>query len=232
MNILVLLRHGQSAWNLENRFTGWTDVPLSPKGEEEALAAGAALQKAGLCPQIAFVSVLQRAEETLALALKSCGLNVPIVKSWRLNERHYGALQGLNKAETAAKYGTEQVRRWRRSYDEQPPHVEKNDPRFPGNDPKYAAISAALLPCGESLRDTELRAMPFWESDIAPALLSGKTVLVTAHGNSIRAIVKHLENIPSAEIPGLEIPTGAPLVYELDGLMPVKKYYLSGETLP
>jgi len=229
MNILVLLRHGQSAWNLENRFTGWTDVPLSPKGEKEALSAGAALRKAGLCPQIAFVSVLLRAEETLALALKSCGLNVPIVKSWRLNERHYGALQGLNKAETAAKYGAEQVRRWRRSYDEQPLHVEKSDPRFPGNDPKYAAISSALLPCGESLRDTELRAMPFWESDIAPALLSGKTVLVTAHGNSLRAIVKHLEGIPAAEIPGLEIPTGAPLVYELDGLKPVKKYYLAGE---
>lgn len=226
MNTLILLRHGQSAWNLENRFTGWTDVPLSPQGEEEARNAGLALKKSGLCPEAAFVSVLRRAEDTLAIALKTCGLAATAAKSWRLNERHYGALQGLNKAQTAEKYGQEQVRVWRRSYDVRPPLVETTDPRYPGNDLKYAGIAPELLPRGESLKDTELRAMPFWESDIAPALLAGKTTLVAAHGNSLRAIIKHLEHISGQDIVRLEIPTGAPLVYRLDGLKPLKKYYL------
>ena len=232
MTTLVLLRHGESAWNSENRFTGWTDVPLSPKGMQEARAAGVSLRAAGLKFDIAYTSLLIRAQETLKLALEKSGqAELAIISTWRLNERHYGALQGLNKAETAEKYGAEQVRIWRRSYDARPPLVTRDDPRFPGKDPKYSALKPEELPLGESLCDTEKRAMPFWESDIAPALRAGEKVLVVAHGNSLRALVKHLEGVSDAEIALLEIPTGAPLVYELNAeLKPLKKFYL--ETVP
>ena len=228
MTTLVLLRHGESAWNSENRFTGWTDVPLSPKGIQEAKAAGTALKNAGLKFDIAYTSLLARARETLTLALEKLGQQeLSIISSWRLNERHYGALQGLNKAETAEKYGAEQVRLWRRSYDIRPPLITRDDPRFPGKDARYAALTPEELPLGESLQDTERRAMPFWESDIAPALRAAEKALVVAHGNSLRALVKHLEGISDAEIAVLEIPTGAPLVYELDAaLKPIAKHYL------
>ncbi|HOX23222.1 MAG TPA: 2,3-diphosphoglycerate-dependent phosphoglycerate mutase [Elusimicrobiales bacterium] len=228
MKTLVLLRHGESTWNSENRFTGWTDVPLSSQGELEAKAAGAALKKAGLRFDIAYTSLLVRAQETLRLALAEAGqTETKIVESWRLNERHYGALQGLNKTETAQKYGAEQVHVWRRSYDVRPPLVARDDARFPGNEQKYSFLGAEELPQGESLKDTEQRAMPFWESDIAPSLKVGLNTLVAAHGNSLRAMIKHLEDISDLEIALLEIPTGVPLVYELDGgLKPLSKRYL------
>lgn len=225
---IVLLRHGESIWNKENRFTGWTDVDLSEKGKEEAQRAGEVLKAEGYTFDIAYTSVLKRAIRTLWIVLDVMDLMwIPVVRNWRLNERHYGALQGLNKAETAKQYGEEQVKIWRRSYDIQPPALEKSDPRYPGNDPRYKDLSESDLPLTECLKDTVARFVPYWENTIAPMVKSGKRVLVTAHGNSLRALVKYLDNIPDDEIVELNIPTGIPLVYELDeNLKPIKHYYL------
>ena len=228
---LVLLRHGESVWNKENRFTGWTDVDLSEKGEAEARAAGAVLKEKGYLFDLAFCSVLTRANRTLNIALEEMGLTwIPVVKSWRLNERHYGALQGLNKAETAAKHGEAQVKIWRRSYDIPPPPMTRDDPRYAGNDPRYAGLDERDIPLTECLKDTVERVLPFWKSDIAPAILSGKRVLVAAHGNSLRALVMYLDGVSEADIVDLNIPTGIPLVYELDdSLKPLRSYYLGDE---
>jgi 2,3-bisphosphoglycerate-dependent phosphoglycerate mutase len=225
---LVLLRHGESDWNRENRFTGWTDVDLSAKGVEEARAAGRLLKAEGCDFDLAFTSVLRRAIKTLWLSLEEMDrMWIPVEHSWRLNERHYGALQGLNKAETAAKFGEEQVLVWRRSYDTPPPALEKADPRFPGGDPRYAGLTSAELPLTECLKDTVARVMPYWNASIAPAIRSGRRVVVAAHGNSLRALVKYLDGVSDADIVGLNIPTGIPLVYELDKeLRPVRHYYL------
>ena len=228
---LVLLRHGESVWNKENRFTGWTDVDLSEKGEAAARAAGAVLKEKGYLFDLAFCSVLTRANRTLNIALEEMGLTwIPVVKSWRLNERHYGALQGLNKAETAAKHGEAQVKVWRRSYDIPPPPMTRDDPRYAGNDPRYAGLDERDIPLTECLKDTVERVLPFWKSDIAPAILSGKRVLVAAHGNSLRALVMYLDGVSEADIVDLNIPTGIPLVYELDdSLKPLRSYYLGDE---
>ena len=228
MKKLVLLRHGESTWNKENRFTGWTDVDLSEKGRAEAKKAGQTLKKEGFEFDIAYTSVLKRAIRTLWIALDEMDLMwIPVVNSWRLNERHYGALQGLNKSETAAKYGDDQVLVWRRSYDVPPPVLEKTDPRYPGNDPRYKNLAQKELPLTECLKDTVARFLPYWHETIAPAVLAGKRVVVAAHGNSLRALVKYLDNVSDADIIGLNIPTGLPLVYELtDDLKPVKSYYL------
>ncbi len=228
---VVLLRHGESVWNKENRFTGWTDVDLSEKGISEAKNAGQLLKKEGYVFDIAYTSVLKRAIRTLWITLDEMDLMwIPVIRNWRLNERHYGALQGLNKAETAQKFGEEQVKIWRRSYDIQPPALEKDDPRYPGFDPRYKELSEKELPLTECLRDTVERFVPYWEGTIAPMVKSGKRVLITAHGNSLRALVKYLDNIPDAEIVELNIPTGIPLVYELDeNLKPIKSYYLGDE---
>jgi 2,3-bisphosphoglycerate-dependent phosphoglycerate mutase len=225
---IVLLRHGESIWNKENRFTGWTDVDLTDKGKEEARNAGEVLKKEGYTFDIAYTSVLKRAIRTLWIVLDTMDLMwIPVIRNWRLNERHYGALQGLNKAETAKKYGEEQVKIWRRSYDIQPPALEKSDPRYPGHDPRYKELSESELPLTECLKDTVARFVPYWENTIAPMVKSGKKVLITAHGNSLRALVKYLDNISDNEIVELNIPTGIPLVYELDeNLKPVKHYYL------
>ncbi|MEJ5261049.1 MAG: 2,3-diphosphoglycerate-dependent phosphoglycerate mutase [Ignavibacterium sp.] len=225
---IVLLRHGESIWNKENRFTGWTDVDLSEKGKEEAKKAGEVLKAEGYTFDIAYTSVLKRAIRTLWIVLDEMDLMwIPVIRNWRLNERHYGALQGLNKAETAKQYGEEQVKIWRRSYDIQPPALEKSDPRYPGHDPRYKELSESELPLTECLKDTVARFVPYWENTIAPTVKSGKKVLVTAHGNSLRALVKYLDNIPDDEIVELNIPTGIPLVYELDeNLKPIKHYYL------
>ncbi len=226
---LVMVRHGQSMWNLENRFTGWTDVDLSENGIKEAQEAGRLLKANGFTFDEAFTSVLKRANHTLELILNELGeSNIPIHYSWRLNERHYGALQGLNKDETRAKYGAEQVHIWRRSADVRPPALDKSDERYPGNDPKYKDLTPDQLPCTEHLLDTVDRVVPYWNSDIKPALLAGKKCIIAAHGNSIRALVKYIENIGTKEIMDVEIPTGKPLVYELDDktLAFVKKYYL------
>ena len=225
---LVLLRHGESEWNKENRFTGWTDVDLSEKGMQEAKKAGQLMKEAGLDFDIAYTSVLKRAIRTLNLATDEMDLLwIPVIKSWRLNERHYGALQGLNKAETAAKYGNEQVHIWRRSYDIQPPELTKDDERFPGHDRRYSDMDKKDLPLTECLKDTVARFLPFWHETIAPTILAGKRVLIAAHGNSLRALVKYLDAIPDDEIAELNIPTGVPLVYELDkDLKPIKHYYL------
>jgi len=225
---IVLLRHGESIWNKENRFTGWTDVDLSEKGKEEAKKAGEVLKAEGYTFDIAYTSVLKRAIRTLWIVLDVMDLMwIPVIRNWRLNERHYGALQGLNKAETAKQYGEEQVKIWRRSYDIQPPALEKSDPRYPGHDPRYKELSESELPLTECLKDTVARFVPYWENTIAPMVKSGKRVLVTAHGNSLRALVKYLDNIPDDEIVELNIPTGIPLVYELDeNLKPIKHYYL------
>jgi len=225
---LILVRHGQSRWNLENRFTGWTDVDLSPKGAEEADAAGEAILKSGIVFDIAYVSVLRRAIETLHRLEKKCGLEwVPEVRSWRLNERHYGALQGLDKAETAKKYGEEQVHTWRRSFDIPPPLLKADDPRAPRFEPQYKKMDARLLPLGESLKQTIDRVLPLWEDSIAPSLLEGKNVIIAAHGNSLRGLCKFLEGISDADIAKLEIPTGVPQIYELRADLSVKKrYYL------
>ena len=222
---LVLLRHGESTWNRENRFTGWTDVDLAPSGIEEARNAGRQLRSGGYEFDIAFTSVLKRAIRTLWIALDELDrMWLPMEKSWRLNERHYGALQGLNKAEMAAKYGEAQVLTWRRSYDIAPPELAPSDERYEGNDPRYAGIK---VPRSECLKDTVARVLPYWESAIAPAVRAGKRVLIAAHGNSLRGLVKHLDSIGDAEIVGLNIPTGIPLVYELDErLRPTKHYYL------
>ena len=225
---VVLLRHGESQWNLENRFTGWTDVDLTAKGEEEARQAGVLMKQEGFEFDVAFTSVLTRAVRTLWIALTEMNMVwIPIINSWRLNERHYGALQGLNKAETALKYGDEQVLIWRRSYDTQPPALTPDDPRYPGNDRRYADLTDAELPLTECLKDTVARFLPYWHDTIAPAIRSGKRVLIAAHGNSLRALVKYLDNISEDEIVGLNIPTGVPLVYELDEeLKPIRSYYL------
>jgi 2,3-bisphosphoglycerate-dependent phosphoglycerate mutase len=231
MKKIVLLRHGESIWNRENRFTGWTDVDLSAKGVDEAKQAGRLLRENGFVFDLAFTSVLKRAIRTLWLALDEMDLMwIPVLPSWRLNERHYGALQGLNKAETAAKFGDQQVLVWRRSYDIPPPPLEPSDPRFPGRDPRYASLSKEELPLTECLKDTVARFLPYWSEVIAPVVASGQRVLVTAHGNSIRALVKYLDNISDEDIVGLNIPTGEPLIYELDDdLKPIRHYYLGDE---
>jgi 2,3-bisphosphoglycerate-dependent phosphoglycerate mutase len=225
MKKLVLLRHGESVWNKENRFTGWTDVGLTAQGEAEAREAGRLMRDAGLGFDLAHTSVLKRAIKTLWLALEELDLMwLPVANSWRLNERHYGALQGLDKSEMAAKFGEAQVLVWRRSYDTRPPELAADDPRHEGEDPRYAGVP---VPRTECLRDTVARVVPYWESSIAPAVRAGKRVLVAAHGNSLRALVKHLDGIADADIVGLNIPTGIPLVYELDdSLRPLAHYYL------
>lgn len=228
MKKLVLLRHGESIWNKENRFTGWKDVPLSEKGIEEARKAGQLLRKEGFSFDVAYTSVLKRAIKTLWLTLEEMDLMwIPVHRSWKLNERHYGALQGLNKAETAAKYGDEQVLIWRRSYDIPPPPLDKNDERYPGNDKRYRELSANEIPLTECLKDTVARFVPYWQNTILPDVQKGKNVLITAHGNSLRALVKHLDNIADDKIVAMNIPTGIPLVYELDdNCKPLKNYYL------
>jgi 2,3-bisphosphoglycerate-dependent phosphoglycerate mutase len=225
---LVLVRHGESTWNRENRFTGWTDVDLSEKGVQEAKDGGKVLREEGYVFDIAFTSVLKRAIRTLWIVLDEMDLMwIPVVRDWRLNERHYGALQGLNKAEMAEKFGEEQVKIWRRSYDVPPPALEARDPRYPGNDPRYKGLSGPQIPLTECLKDTVARFLPAWHDVIAPAVRSGKRVAIIAHGNSLRALVKYLDNVPDDVIVGLNIPTGMPLVYELDAsLKPIKSYYL------
>lgn len=229
MHKIVLLRHGESSWNKENRFTGWTDVDLSEKGMQEAKEAGRTLKREGFDFDIAFTSVLKRAIRTLWISLDELDrMWIPVEKSWRLNERHYGALQGLNKAETSAKYGEQQVHIWRRSYDVLPPLLEESDERYPGKDPRYASVRPA--PRGEALKQTVERMLPYWQGTIAPAVKAGKRVLIAAHGNSLRALVKHLDSMNEAEIMELNIPTGVPLVYELDeNLQPIRHYYLGDQ---
>jgi 2,3-bisphosphoglycerate-dependent phosphoglycerate mutase len=228
MKLLVLLRHGESAWNSENRFTGWTDIELSEKGILQAREAGHLIRSEGYIFDVAFTSLLKRAIDTLNIALDECGQHwIPVVKNWRLNERHYGALQGLNKAETAEKYGEEQVHHWRRGYIDRPPALEPSDSRWPGHDPRYKGIPEDELPVTESLNDVLVRLIPFWESDIKPALVSGRHVIVGAHGNSLRSLIKYLQNLNEEQIENVDIPTGVPLVYELnDDLKPVDIYYL------
>ena len=225
---LVLIRHGESTWNKENRFTGWTDVDLSDKGRQEALEGGRVLKSEGYTFDVAYTSVLKRAIRTLWAVLDETELMwIPVYRSWRLNERHYGALQGLNKAETAAKFGEAQVKIWRRSYDVPPPALTPDDERYPGHDPRYRGLTPAELPLTECLKDTVARFLPLWHEPIAPAIKSGQKVLIAAHGNSLRALVKYLDNIPESEIVELNIPTGMPLVYELDDdLKPLNRYYL------
>ena len=225
---LVLLRHGQSIWNLENLFTGWIDVDLSPQGVQEAQEAGRLLKAEGIPFDIAFTSVLKRAIRTLWIVLDDMDLMwIPVYRSWRLNERHYGALQGLDKAEMAARHGEEQVHIWRRSYDIRPPALTKSDPMYPGKDPRYRDLTEQELPLTECLKDTVARFLPYWHEVIAPVVKEGKRVLIAAHGNSLRALVKYLDKVPDDVIPGLNIPTGVPLVYELDDkLQPLKHYYL------
>ena len=225
---VVLLRHGESAWNKENRFTGWTDVDLSEKGLQEAQEAGRVLKAEGFAFDLAFTSVLKRAIRTLWLTLDGMDLMwIPVIRDWRLNERHYGALQGLNKSETAAKFGEDQVKIWRRSYDIPPPVLEKIDPRYPGHDPRYKELSERELPLTECLKDTVARFLPCWHNLIAPQIRAGKRVLIAAHGNSLRALVMYLDNVSESDIVGLNIPTGMPLVYELDDdLRPLRSYYL------
>jgi len=228
VNKLVIVRHGESTWNKENRFTGWTDVDLSEKGREEAKEGGQVLKRQGYMFDVAFTSVLKRAIRTLWTIQDEMDLMwVPVHRSWRLNERHYGALQGLNKAETAAKFGEAQVKIWRRSYDVPPPVLTPDDERYPGHDPRYRSLSLSDLPLTECLKDTVARVMPLWNETIAPAIQSGQRVLIAAHGNSLRALVKYLDNISEADIVELNIPTGMPLVYELDDeLKPLNRYYL------
>jgi 2,3-bisphosphoglycerate-dependent phosphoglycerate mutase len=231
MHKVVLLRHGESTWNKENRFTGWTDVDLTETGRQEAAAAGGLLKAEGFTFDLAFTSTLKRAIRTLWIACDEMDLLwIPVEKSWRLNERHYGALQGLNKAETAAQHGEAQVKIWRRSYDIPPPPLSPDDPRHPGRDPRYANLAPDELPLTESLKDTVARFVPYWESTIAPAIRSGRRVLIAAHGNSLRALVKYLDNISDEKIVELNIPTGIPLVYELDDSLASKgSRYLGDE---
>lgn len=228
---VVLLRHGESTWNKENRFTGWTDVDLSEKGLQEAKTAGQTLKADGYKFDLAYTSVLKRAIRTLWITLDEMDLMwIPVIRNWRLNERHYGALQGLNKAETAKKYGDDQVKIWRRSYDTQPPALDKNDERYPGFDLRYKDLTDSELPLTECLKDTVARFVPYWENTIAPSIKAGRKILITAHGNSLRALVKYLDNIPENEIVELNIPTGIPLVYELDkDLKTIKSYYLGDQ---
>ena len=225
---VVMIRHGESVWNAENRFTGWTDVDLSEKGRGEAQKGAQVLKAEGYTFDVAFTSVLRRAIRTLWYVQDGLDLMwIPVHHSWRLNERHYGALQGLNKAETAAQYGDDQVKIWRRSYDTPPPELTPEDERFPGSDPRYADVGKAELPLTECLRDTVARVLPYWEGTIVPAVQSGKRVLIAAHGNSLRALVKHVDGLSEAEIMELNIPTGVPLVYEFDDNMtPLQHYYL------
>ena len=225
---LVLIRHGESLWNKANKFTGWTDVGLSEKGFEEAKRAGQILKKHGYTFDLAFTSRQKRAIKTLWMVLEEMDLMwIPVEKSWRLNERHYGALQGENKAEMAEKVGKEQVHIWRRSYDTPPPALEKNDPRYPGNDPMYSDLSEEQLPLTECLKDTVERVYPYYNENIVPEIKAGKKIIISAHGNSLRALVKELDGISDEDIPSLNIPTGVPLVYELDeNLKPIKSYYL------
>jgi 2,3-bisphosphoglycerate-dependent phosphoglycerate mutase len=225
---VVLLRHGESTWNSENRFTGWTDVDLSEKGLQEAAQAGALLRDAGFTFDVAFTSVLKRAIRTGWIVLDALDLLwIPVTRNWRLNERHYGALQGLNKAETAAKHGDEQIKIWRRSYDTPPPPLTLDDPRHPSKDRRYADLTPSELPATESLKDTVARFVPYWTGTIAPEVKAGRRVLIAAHGNSLRALVKYLDDISDADIVELNIPTGIPLVYELDAnLKPIRSYYL------
>ena len=227
---LILLRHGQSVWNRDDRFTGWTDVDLSDQGIEEAHRAARQLKAAGLTPDICFTSYLKRAIRTLWIVLDDMDLMwLPVHRHWRLNERHYGALQGLNKAETRQKAGDEQVHIWRRSYDVPPPPLETGDERSPVGDPRYAGLKPEELPLTESLKDTVERVLPYWDEAIAPELRAGRTVLISAHGNSLRGLVKYLDKVADADIPKVEIPTGSPLVYELDDqLAPLSKRYLEG----
>ncbi|MGG7605516.1 2,3-diphosphoglycerate-dependent phosphoglycerate mutase [Massilia sp. BKSP1R2A-1] len=228
---IVFMRHGESTWNLENRFTGWTDVDLTEKGIKEAKTAGRVLKEAGFTFDVAYTSVLKRAIRTLWLALDEMDMMyLPVKNDWRLNERHYGALQGLDKAETAAKFGDEQVLVWRRSYDTPPPALEEGDERTSFNDPRYASLSKEQIPLTECLKDTVARVMPAWDEEIAPAIRAGKKILISAHGNSLRAIIKMLDNISDSDIVGLNIPNGQPLVYELDeNLKPIKHYYLGDQ---
>jgi len=225
---VVLLRHGESIWNLENRFTGWTDVDLTPRGIDEAQEAARLLTEGGYTFDLAYTSVLKRAIRTLWIVLDAMDLMwLPVIRSWRLNERHYGALQGLNKAETAARHGDAQVKIWRRSYDIPPPPLEADDPRHPGRDRRYASLAQADLPLTESLKDTVACFLPYWHDAIAPDIKAGKRVLIAAHGNSLRALVKYLDNMSDHDIVELNIPTGVPLVYELDdNLRAVNRYYL------
>ena len=228
MHTVVLLRHGESTWNKENRFTGWTDVDLSERGRDEASEAGRLLKEGGYVFDVAYTSVLKRAIRTLWIAQDALDLLwIPVVKDWRLNERHYGALQGLNKAETAARHGEAQTKIWRRSYDIPPPPLTRDDPRHPSNDPRYRGLPPQDLPLTESLKDTVARFLPYWHETIAPAIASGARVLIAAHGNSLRALVKYLDQIDEQTIVELNIPTGIPLVYELtDDLKPIRHYYL------
>ena len=231
MKTLVFLRHGQSTWNKENRFTGWVDVPLSEQGVQEAHEAARLLTSQGYTFDLAYTSVLKRAIKTLWIVLEEMDLMwMPVHRSWRLNERHYGALLGLNKKETAERHGLEQVRQWRRSYDVPPPALTSDDPQYPGNDSRYSGVSPDDLPLTESLHDTVARILPYWHETIVPAIKSGKRVLIAAHGNSLRALMKYLDNIPEEDIVGITIPTGVPLVYELeDDLTPIRHFYLGDQ---
>jgi len=228
---IVLLRHGESIWNKENRFTGWTDVDLSERGIAETREAARLLTENGFTFDVAFTSVLKRAIRTLWIVLDEMALMwIPVHRSWRLNERHYGALQGLNKREMAAKYGEEQVLIWRRSYAERPPALTRDDSRFPGKDPRYRDLKAEELPLTESLKDTVMRFLPYWHNTIAPVLREGKRILIAAHGNSLRALVKYLDDISDQDIVQLNIPTGIPLIYEIDeSLKPLRSYYVVGK---
>lgn len=231
MHKLVLIRHGESTWNKENRFTGWTDVDLTERGRDEAAQAGLLLKQEGFAFDFAYVSVLKRAIRTLWIVLDQMDLMwIPVRHSWRLNERHYGSLQGLDKAETAAKFGEAQVKIWRRAYDIAPPPLDRSDERFPGHDPRYVGLNQTELPVTECLKDTVDRFMPFWTETLAPSIREGKKIIVAAHGNSIRAMVKYFDNVPDADIVELNIPTGVPLVYELDNdLKPIRHYYLGDQ---
>ncbi|MBP6280300.1 MAG: 2,3-diphosphoglycerate-dependent phosphoglycerate mutase [Rhodocyclaceae bacterium] len=231
MKKLVLMRHGESAWNLENRFTGWVDVDLTEKGVTEARSAGRLLKNEGYAFDLAYTSLLTRAIRTLWLAQEELDRRwIAVVKHWRLNERHYGALQGLNKAETAAKFGEEQVMAWRRSYDVPPPALGSDDERHPSRDPRYASLLSEELPLTECLKDTVERVVPYWQMEIAPQVRAGRSVIIAAHGNSLRALIKHLDKISDSEIVGLNIPTAVPLVYELtDDLRPIRNYYLGDQ---
>ena len=228
MKKVVMIRHGESDWNRENRFTGWTDVRLSEKGVQEAIEGGRALKKEGYIFDVAYTSVLSRAIQTLWLVLEEMDLMwIPVYRNWRLNERHYGALQGLNKAETAEQHGVEQVKQWRRSYDIPPPELTPDDPRYPGNDPRYADLTPDELPLTECLKDTIERCLPYYQETIVADIHAGKRVLIVAHGNSLRGLVKHIDRISDDKISGLNIPTGIPLVYEFEDTMtPIRNYYL------
>ena len=231
MKKLVLMRHGESTWNLENRFTGWKDVDLTEKGVDEARRAGRLLRDEGFDFDLAYTSLLTRAIRTLWLAQEEMDRRwIPVVKHWRLNERHYGALQGLNKAETAAKFGDEQVQVWRRSYDVPPPALTRDDERNPAHDPRYSTLLPEELPLTECLKDTVLRVVPYWQMEIAPQLRAGRRIIIAAHGNSLRALVKHLDHVSDDAIVSLNIPTAVPLVYELtDDLKPIRNYYLGDQ---